>query len=147
MSNKKSKKYTYAFKEEAVRLASLPGKSAASVARELGVPAWKLRNWIKESNEKLERSWDNAVAESFFGSLKSEMIYRKFFPSRIHASTAVFEYIEIFYNLRRLHSSLGYITPWEKVQKGKRVAQSDLPHATLYKRGGEPQKNRNFTCH
>ena len=66
--------------------------------------------------------WDNAVAESFFGSLKSEMIYREFFPSRIHASTAVFEYIEIFYNLRRLHSSLGYITPWEKVQKGKKVA-------------------------
>ncbi|MCA9814539.1 MAG: transposase [Candidatus Obscuribacterales bacterium] len=58
MSNKKSKKYTYAFKEEAVRLTGLPGKSAASVARELGVPAWKLRNWIKESNEKLGRSWE-----------------------------------------------------------------------------------------
>lgn len=58
MSNRKTKKYTYAFKEEAVRLAGLPSKSAASVARELGVPAWKLRNWIKESNEKLERSWE-----------------------------------------------------------------------------------------
>jgi transposase InsO family protein len=66
--------------------------------------------------------WDNAVAESFFGTLKSELIYRKSFKSRIHASTAIFEYIEIFYNLRRLHSSLGYITPWEKVEKGRKVA-------------------------
>ena len=58
MSNRKAKKYTYAFKEEAIRLAGIPGKSAASVARELGIPVWKLRNWIKESKEKLERSWE-----------------------------------------------------------------------------------------
>lgn len=58
MSKRKSKKYTYAFKEEAVRLAQLPSRSAAGVARELGIPAWKLRNWIKESKEKLERSWE-----------------------------------------------------------------------------------------
>ena len=66
--------------------------------------------------------WDNAVAESFFGALKSERIYRYHYETRIHASMAVFEYIEIFYNKRRLHSVLNYLTPWEKGQKGREVA-------------------------
>ncbi len=75
-----------------------------------------------QSMSRKGNCWDNAVAESFFGSLKSEQIHRNSFMSRIHASTAVFDYIEIFYNLRRLHSALNYITPWEKAQKGKKVA-------------------------
>lgn len=75
-----------------------------------------------QSMSRRGNCWDNAVAESFFGILKSELIYRQSFASRIQASTAVFDYIEIFYNLRRLNSVLGYITPWEKVQKGKKVA-------------------------
>lgn len=66
--------------------------------------------------------WDNAVAESFFSSLKSELIHRENYATRIQACMAVFDYIEIFYNKRRLHSALGYLTPWEKVQKGKKVA-------------------------
>lgn len=48
--------HTREFKENAVRLTRLPGKTIASVAIGLGIPAWKLRNWIKEDNEKLERS-------------------------------------------------------------------------------------------
>lgn len=75
-----------------------------------------------QSMSRKGNCWDNAVAESFFASLKSELIHRETYPTRIHASTAVFEYIEIFYNHRRLHSALGFITPWEKVQKGKKVA-------------------------
>lgn len=75
-----------------------------------------------QSMSRKGNCWDNAVAESFFGALKSELIYQQSFPTRIHASMAVFDYIEIFYNKRRLHSVLGYITPWEKVQKGKKVA-------------------------
>ncbi len=66
--------------------------------------------------------WDNAVAESFFGALKSELIYRNCFETRIQATMAIFDYIEIFYNKRRLHSTLGYLTPWEKVQKGQKAA-------------------------
>ena len=50
------REYTSEFKEKAVRLAQLPGRSLASVAIELKVPAWKLRNWVKESRKKLERS-------------------------------------------------------------------------------------------
>lgn len=75
-----------------------------------------------QSMSRRGNCWDNAPAESFFSSLKSELIHRNSFASRIHASMAVFDYIEIFYNQKRLHSALGFITPWEKVQKGKKVA-------------------------
>lgn len=57
--------------------------------------------------------WDNAVAESFFATLKTELIYEQEWPSRSELRAAVFEYIEIFYNRQRLHSSLGYKTPAE----------------------------------
>lgn len=69
--------------------------------------------------------WDNAVAESFFASLKTELIFHEIYSSRIRAATAVFEYIEIFYNKQRRHTALGNLTPEEKGQKGRKVAQSD----------------------
>jgi transposase InsO family protein len=75
-----------------------------------------------QSMSRKGNCWDNAVAESFFGALKSERIYRDHYETRIHASMAVFEYIEIFYNRLRLHSVLDYLTPWEKGQKGRKVA-------------------------
>jgi transposase len=51
-----TKTHTREFRANAVRLATLPGKTITSVAIELGVPSWKLRNWIKEGKDKLERS-------------------------------------------------------------------------------------------
>ena len=57
--------------------------------------------------------WDNAAAESFFGALKNEMYYRQSFPDRARARFAVADYIEVFYNRRRLHSALGCRTPLE----------------------------------
>ena len=57
--------------------------------------------------------WDNAAAESFFGALKNEMFYRQSFPGRARARFAVADYIEVFYNRKRLHSALGYRTPAE----------------------------------
>jgi putative transposase len=57
--------------------------------------------------------WDNAVAESFFATLKNEMYYRQRFSTRARARFTVAEYIEVFYNRQRLHSSLGYRTPAE----------------------------------
>lgn len=56
MKKNKSTQYTYEYRQNAVKLATSPGKSVQAVALELGVPAWKLRNWIKENQEKQERS-------------------------------------------------------------------------------------------
>lgn len=55
--------------------------------------------------------YDNAVAESFFGALKNEYVYHQTFTTRAEAKTGIAEYIEIFYNRQRIHSSLGYQTP------------------------------------
>ena len=55
--------------------------------------------------------WDNAVAESFFGSLKAELINDQEFATRAEARSAIFDYIEVFYNRRRRHSYLGFLSP------------------------------------
>jgi putative transposase len=55
--------------------------------------------------------WDNAVVESFFGTLKKELIYRRSWATRQEAAAAIHEYIEVFYNRRRRHSTLGGISP------------------------------------
>lgn len=58
MTKKKPDTYTEEFRDRAIRLTKIPGRSIASVALELKVPAWKLRNWIQESSAKLERHAD-----------------------------------------------------------------------------------------
>ena len=55
--------------------------------------------------------WDNAVAESFFGSLKAELINDQEFATRAQARSAIFDYVEVFYNRRRRHSYLGFLSP------------------------------------
>ncbi len=55
--------------------------------------------------------YDNASIESFFSSLKYELVYHHRFATRAQARTAIFDYIETFYNPTRLHSSLDYQTP------------------------------------
>ncbi|MCK5243169.1 integrase core domain-containing protein [bacterium] len=55
--------------------------------------------------------YDNAVAESFFSTIKNELIFDKSFTTREAARQEIFEYIEIFYNRQRLHQSLNYLTP------------------------------------
>jgi len=76
----------------------------------------------KQSMSRKGNCWDNAVAESFFGALKSEMIYHQIFTTQDQAQTNTFDYIEIFYNKQRLHSSLGYITPEHFDLKIKKAA-------------------------
>lgn len=58
-------------------------------------------------------AYDNAPMESFFSTLKRELVHRASFATRAQARTAVFEYIEVFYNRQRLHSALGYQSPTE----------------------------------
>jgi len=60
---------------------------------------------------------DNAPMESFFGSLKNELVHRTRFKTRDEARRAIFEYIEVWYNRQRRHSSLGYITPEQARQR------------------------------
>lgn len=57
--------------------------------------------------------YDNAITESFFHTLKVELVYQEKFRTRKEAELAVFEYIEVFYNRERRHSSLGYLSPEE----------------------------------
>ena len=68
---------------------------------------------IRQSLSRPRQCWDNAVAESFFSTLKTELIYRQPMTTRAAARQAVFEYIEVFYNRKRLHSALGYRSPAE----------------------------------
>ena len=55
--------------------------------------------------------WDNAVVESFFATLKTELIHHADYHSPAEARAAIFEFIEVFYNRQRRHSTLGYHTP------------------------------------
>jgi putative transposase len=55
--------------------------------------------------------WDNALMESFWATLKTELVNQTRYATRSQARAAVFEYIEVFYNRKRLHSSLGYVSP------------------------------------
>lgn len=57
--------------------------------------------------------WDNAVAESFFHTLKVELIHRTRFNTREEAKRIIFKYVEIYYNRKRAHSTLGYLSPYE----------------------------------
>ncbi|HSU37890.1 MAG TPA: IS3 family transposase, partial [Propionibacteriaceae bacterium] len=75
--------------------------------------AFTTRHGIRRSLGRTGVCWDNAAAESFFATLKNEMYYRQAFAARARARFAVAEYIEVFYNRRRLHSTLGYRTPSE----------------------------------
>ena len=68
---------------------------------------------IRQSLSRPRQCWDNAVAESWFATLKNELIYRHSWPTRAAAQRAIFEFIEVFYNRQRLHSSLGYLSPAE----------------------------------
>jgi putative transposase len=66
---------------------------------------------IEVSMSRKGNCWDNAVAESFFATLKKELIYRHTWNTRHELEHAVFEYIEAYYNRIRLHSALGYRSP------------------------------------
>ena len=68
---------------------------------------------IAVSMSRKGNCWDNAPVESFFSTLKHELVYRTSFASHDAARAALFQYIEGFYNRRRLHSSLGYLSPVE----------------------------------
>ena len=71
------------------------------------------RHGITCSMSRRADCWDNAPMESFFASLKKELVHDADFATRAQARAAIVEYIEVFYNTRRRHSSLGYVSPAE----------------------------------
>jgi putative transposase len=76
------------------------------------VKALQSRQMVQSMSRK-GNCWDNAPSEAFFSSLKIELMGGQAFPTRQTAQAAIFEYLEVFYNRQRLHSSLGYRTPVE----------------------------------
>lgn len=68
---------------------------------------------IVQSMSRKGNCWDNAVAESFFHSLKTELTNHEEFETKAQANEKIFEYIEVFYNRQRMHSSNNYLSPVE----------------------------------
>ena len=68
---------------------------------------------IQASMSRPGDCYDNAAVESLFGTLKSELVDHRDYQSRTEAKSEIFEYIEVFYNRQRRHSSLGYLSPIE----------------------------------
>lgn len=79
---------------------------------------------VRLSMSRKGNCWDNAVSESFFGTLEKELCQGTIFRSREHARAEVFAYIEGYYNEKRIHSSIGYVTPNQK--------EADLQDATAF---------------
>jgi putative transposase len=76
------------------------------------------KHGIECSMSEVAQCWDNAPAESFFATLKKELVHHEDYQSRAEARASIFEYIETFYNPKRRHSSLGYLSPAEYEQAG-----------------------------
>ena len=75
------------------------------------------KNGIIQSMSRKGNCWDNAVAESFFHSLKTELTNHEEFETKAQANEKIFEYIEVFYNRQRMHSSNNYLSPVEFEEK------------------------------
>ena len=72
-----------------------------------------IQSKVIQSMSRKGNCWDNAVAESFFKTIKTECLNRYKFRNLKEVESTIFEYIEMFYNTRRLHSTLGYLSPDE----------------------------------
>ncbi len=77
---------------------------------------------ITASMSRRGNCYDNAYAESFFHTLKVELVHRRRFKTRAEAMVAIFEYIEVWYNQRRIHSALGYRSPVEYERAARQAA-------------------------
>jgi len=118
------RKFTREFKLEAVRLIKERGVSVAQASRDLGVHGTVLRNWVKDFADDPQQAFPGhgqmkpeqaeiALLKREVIKLKAERTARKTYRTRDHAKADVFDYIERFYNPKRRHSTLGYISPME----------------------------------
>ncbi len=118
------RKFTREFKLEAVRLIKERGVSVAQASRDLGVHGTVLRNWVKDFADDPQQAFPGhgqmkpeqaeiVRLKREVIKLKTERTARKMYRTRDHAKADVFDYIERFYNPKRRHSTLGYISPME----------------------------------
>jgi transposase InsO family protein len=119
VSKSLSKEFVYTSIEKAVKRRK-PAKGNLIFHSDRGVQyasnevkALLERNKIQQSMSRKGNCYDNAVTETFFKTLKTELIYQNHYRTREEAKLSIFEYIEIFYNRQRVHSSLNYMTPIE----------------------------------
>ncbi len=92
------------------------------------------RHGLQPSMSRRGNCYDNAVTESFFGTLKTELVHHERYATREAARQSLFEYIEVFYNRRRRHSSLGYVSPLEyerQLQAGAQAVRRTQADAVL----------------
>lgn len=79
---------------------------------------------VRRSMGRTGVCWDNAAAEAFFATLKNEMYYRHTFATKARARYAVAEFIEVFYNRKRRHSTIGYRTPAQALAEYRALADA-----------------------
>lgn len=84
---------------------------------------------VRPSMGTVGDAYDNAMAESFFASLECELLDRRTFKSKTEARLAVFTWIEAWYNPRRRHSALGYLSPVKFEEQGKTASVQPVPSA------------------
>ena len=89
-------------------------------------------------------AYDNAVAETFFATLKKELVNRRTWPSRLELQSAMFEYIEAFYNRQRRHSTLGMVSPAEYEQTHKTVTSIKCRSPMDARASSEPGRTVEF---
>jgi putative transposase len=82
---------------------------------------------MRASMSRRGNCYDNAPMESFWGSLKTEMVHHRQFATRQEARAAITEWIEVFYNRQRLHSALGYLTPAEFARRARQRPINPIP--------------------
>ena len=140
---------------EAVRVWLLGGYKVSIGSRTVGGDAWRLRKaaaHIKllalapghrfHREQIMDLCWSDSLAESFVATLKTELHYRKSWPTRQVMRTAMIEYIEDFYTTRRRHSALGHLSSaeFEKV----RLEEEDAAlQKRIYRTGVSPRCDTN----
>ena len=87
------------------------------------------RHQMRASMSATGNCYDNAPMESFFATLKKELVYRQTYATRNEAALSIFHYIEGFYNTQRRHSSLGYLSPLEYEQKITESNQKSMQYS------------------
>jgi transposase-like protein len=119
---RRRRSFTAEFKAEIVELCQRGDRSVGQVAKDFDLTETAVREWVRQAERDagllpslgtVGDPYDNAVVESFWGRMQTELLNRQRWRTRVELANAIFEYIEGFHNRRRRHSYLGWISPLE----------------------------------